>query len=166
MLITFKNKDTLNLKKFFFKCVIGKNGLTSNKKEGDKKTPKGIYSLDKLYYRKDRVEKPKTKLKCIPISKEMGWCDDVNSPKNYNKLININQKKNIKHEKMHKKNNNYDLVIPIKFNFNKPKLGKGSAIFIHVTTNYKKTAGCIALKKSDLLILIKLIDQNTKIEIN
>ena len=89
MLITLKNKDTLHFKNFFFKCAIGKKGLTFNKKEGDKKTPKGTFNLDKLYYRKDRLKKPKTKISCIPILKKMGWCDDVKSKKFYNKLINI-----------------------------------------------------------------------------
>ena len=165
MLITLKNKDTLHYKNFFFRCAIGKNGLTSNKKEGDKKTPKGTFNLDRLYYRKDRLKKPKTKLQCTPIIKKMGWCDDVNNKKNYNRLIKINKGNKIKYEKMYRRDNNYDLVIPIKFNFNKTKLGKGSAIFIHVTKNYKHTAGCIALKKNDLLILIKLINKNTKIKI-
>jgi L,D-peptidoglycan transpeptidase YkuD (ErfK/YbiS/YcfS/YnhG family) len=165
MLITLKNKDTLYFKNFFFKCAIGKNGLTFNKKEGDKKTPKGTFNLDKLYYRKDRLKIPKTKISCIPILKKMGWCDDVNDKKNYNRLINIDKKDKIKHEKMYRRDNIYDLVIPIKFNCKKTKLGKGSAIFIHVTKNYQNTAGCIALKKSDLLILIKLIGKNTKIKI-
>ena len=165
MLITLKNKDTLHCKNFFFKCAIGKNGLTYNKKEGDKKTPKGTFNLDRLYYRKDRLKKPKTKLKCTPIIKKMGWCDDVNDKKNYNRLINIDKKDKIKHEKMYRRDIIYDLVIPIKFNCKKTKLGKGSAIFIHVTKNYQNTAGCIALKKSDLLILIKLIGKNTKIKI-
>ena len=95
----------------------------------------------------------------------MGWCDDINDKKNYNRLININKKNKIKYEKMYRKDNNYDLVIPIKFNYKKTKLGKGSAIFIHLTKNYQHTAGCIALKKNDLLILIKLINKNTKIKI-
>jgi L,D-peptidoglycan transpeptidase YkuD (ErfK/YbiS/YcfS/YnhG family) len=44
---------------------------------------------------------------------------------------------------------------------------KGSAIFIHVAKkNYKKTAGCIVLKKFDLICLIKEIKQNTKVVIN
>jgi L,D-peptidoglycan transpeptidase YkuD (ErfK/YbiS/YcfS/YnhG family) len=165
MLITLKNKDTLHFKNFFFKCAIGKKGLTFNKKEGDKKTPKGTFNLDKLYYRKDRLKKPKTKISCIPILKKMGWCDDVNNKNYYNKLIFINKKDKIKCEKMHRRDNSYDLVIPIKFNYKNTKLGKGSAIFIHVTKNYRGTAGCIALKKSDFLILLKLINKNTKIKI-
>ena len=165
MLITLKNKDTLHFKNFFFKCAIGKNGTTANKKEGDKKTPKGLFEIDKLYFRKDRLKKPETKLKCVSIEKKMGWCDDVKSKKNYNKLVSLEKKNNIKHEKMYRKSSNYDLLIPIKFNFKKPKLGKGSAIFIHITKDFKPTAGCIALKKTDLLILIKLINKNTKIRI-
>jgi len=165
MLITLKNKDTLHFKNFYFKCAIGKKGTTINKKEGDKKTPKGLFKLGNLYFRKDRLNKPTTKLRCIPIKKSMGWCDDVNSRKNYNKLIDIKKNNNIKHEKMYRKDNIYDLVIPIKFNFKKTKLGKGSAIFIHLTKNFKPTAGCIALKMSDLLILIRLIDNKTKIRI-
>ena len=165
MLITLKNKDTLHFKNFYFKCAIGKKGTTINKKEGDKKTPKGLFKLGNLYFRKDRLKKPTTKLRCIPIKKEMGWCDDVNSRKNYNKLIHIKKNNNIKHEKMYRKDNIYDLVIPIKFNFKKTKLGKGSAIFIHLTKNFKPTAGCIALKMSDLLILIRLINNKTKIRI-
>ena len=90
MLITLRNKDTLHFNNFFFKCTIGKDGLTAQKKEGDKKTPKGTFYLDRLYYRKDRLVRPKTKLTCIPIVKNMGWCDDINNQKNYNKLIKTN----------------------------------------------------------------------------
>ena len=46
----------------------------------------------------------------------------------------------------------------------KPK--KGSAIFIHLTKNYGKTLGCIALKKTDFLILLRVINKKTKIKIN
>ena len=93
----------------------------------------------------------------------MGWCDDVLNKK-YNKMIKI--KKNIKHEKLYRADNKYDLLIPIKYNFNKPKKGLGSCIFIHLTQNYKPTNGCIALKKKDFLIMLKLIDKRTKILIN
>ena len=82
MTILVKNKHTLQIDEFKFKCCIGKKGLTKNKKEGDKKTPKGIFEIENLYYRKDRLEKPITSLKCIEIKKHMGWCDDINFPKN------------------------------------------------------------------------------------
>jgi len=93
----------------------------------------------------------------------MCWCDDVCFPKKYNKLIKIEKK--IKHEILKREDQKYDLLIPIKYNFKKPISGLGSCIFIHLTKNYKPTAGCIALKKNDFLILLKLVKKNLKIKI-
>ena len=93
MTILVKNKHTLQIDDFKFRCPIGKKGLTKNKKEGDEKTPKGIFEIENLYYRKDRKQKPSTLLNCIEIKKNMGWCHDTRFPKKYNKLFKI-QKKN------------------------------------------------------------------------
>jgi len=161
MTILVKNKHTLQIDEFKFRCCIGKIGSTKNKKEGDKKTPKGIFEIEHLYFRKDRIKKPSTSLKCIEIKKEMGWCNDILFPKKYNKLFKI--KKKIKHEKLKRNDNKYDLLIPIKHNFTKPIVGLGSCIFIHLTKDYNPTAGCIALKEKDFLIMIKLIKRNSKI---
>ena len=163
MTIFVKNKHTLQIDEFEFRCCIGKRGLTSNKREGDKKTPKGTFEIGNLYFRKDRKEKPSTELKCIEIKKDMGWCNDTAFPKKYNKLFKIQKK--IKHEKLKRIDYKYDLLIPIKYNFKKPITGQGSCIFIHLTKDYKPTAGCIALKEKDFLIMIKLIKRNTKIKI-
>ena len=162
MIIHVKNKDTLLFDDFIFKCCIGKKGFTNKKIEGDKKTPLGKYLLGPLFYRKDRNKKPKTKLKIIEIKKNMGWCDDVNHKK-YNKLININKK--IKCEKIFRNDYKYDYMILIKYNYNHTKKNKGSAIFLHLTKNYKKTLGCIGINKRDMLILLKLINKKTKIQI-
>ena len=164
MRIYLKNKHTLQVDDFIFKCCIGKNGLSYKKIEGDKKTPIGTFEIEKLYYRKDRIKLPQTRLKCIQIKSYMGWCDDVKNSKKYNKLINTNKK--INHEKLYRKDFKYDLLIPIKYNFKERILGKGSCIFIHLTKDYKSTAGCIALKKKDFLIMVKIINKNTKIKIN
>lgn len=163
MIIYLKNKQTLKVDDFSFKCVIGKNGISNNKVEGDKKTPKGIFDIENLYYRKDKINKIQTKLRSIPISKSMGWCDDVKNKKYYNKLIKIGNK--IKHEKLFRNDSKYDLLIPIKYNYKKRILGKGSCIFLHLTNNYKPTAGCIAINKNDFLIMLKIIDKKTKIKI-
>ena len=163
MTIYVKNKHTLQIDKFKFRCSIGKNGSTWNKKEGDKKTPKGTYKIENLYFRKDRNKKILTSLKCIEIKQNMGWCNDINFPKKYNKLLKIEKK--IKYEKLKRKDYKYDLLIPIKYNFKKTIIGKGSCIFIHLTKDYKPTAGCIALRKKDFLIMIKIIKKNSKIKI-
>ena len=163
MTIFIKNKHTLQIDEFKFRCCIGKNGSTKCKKEGDKKTPKGIFKIENLYFRKDRKEKPLTLLRCIEIRKDMGWCDDIYFPKKYNKLFKIEKK--IKHEKLKRRDNKYDFLIPIQYNFKKPVPGKGSCIFIHLTKDYKPTAGCIALKEKDFLIMLKLIKKNSRIKI-
>ena len=163
MTIFVKNKHTLQIDEFKFICCIGKKGSTTNKKEGDKKSPKGIFEIGNLYYRKDRIEKPLTLLKCIEIKKEMGWCNDTNFPKKYNKLIRVDNK--IRHEKLKRKDHKYDLLIPIRYNFEKPITGLGSCIFIHLTKDFKPTDGCVALKKKDFLILLKLIKKSSKIKI-
>lgn len=64
MIIYLKNKQTLQVDDFYFKCCIGKKGLTFKKREGDQKTPKGIFKIENLYYREDRIKKPQTQLKC------------------------------------------------------------------------------------------------------
>ncbi len=163
MLISLKNKDTLNIDEFSFKCCIGKNGLKTKKIEGDFTTPKGTFLLKKIYYRSDRIKKIKTVLPKVQIKKNMGWCNDPKH-KQYNSLIKTNKK--IKHEKLFRRDRKYDLLIVIDYNLNKTIPFKGSAIFIHLTKNYKSTAGCIALSKNDMIVLLKIINKKTRIRIN
>jgi len=161
--ITLKNKYTLKIDDFKFKCCIGKNGIKKNKVEGDKCTPKGTFKLGTFYYRKNRVTKPITKLKIKSIKKNMGWCNDSKN-KLYNQEIKVN--KNIKCEKLFRKDYKYDYLLVIEYNTKKTKPNKGSAIFIHLTKNFKATAGCIALLQKDFLIMTKLINKKSLIKIN
>jgi L,D-peptidoglycan transpeptidase YkuD (ErfK/YbiS/YcfS/YnhG family) len=161
MIIHVKNKNTLIIDDFKIKCCIGKNGLNFNKKEGDLSTPIGLFNIKKLYFRIDRVGIPKCKIDKKIIKKNMAWCDDP-SHKKYNEEIRISKKKS--KEKLHRKDHKYDYVISISYNDKKiPNMG--SAVFIHLTNNYKPTAGCIALKMKDFEILLKLVDKKTKIKI-
>ena len=163
MKITLKNKYTLKIDDFKFKCCIGKNGLKKNKIEGDKYTPKGTFKLGTLYYRKDRVKKPITSLKTKNIKRNMGWCNDSKN-KFYNQEVKVN--KNIRHEKLFRKDYKYNYLLVIEYNTKKKKANKGSAIFIHLTKNFKTTAGCIALLQKDFLIIVKLINKKSTIKIN
>tara|TARA_B100001057_G_scaffold463665_1_gene518089 strand:- start:1072 stop:1569 length:498 start_codon:yes stop_codon:yes gene_type:complete len=164
MTIIIKNKGTLLFDNFIFKCSIGKKGFSKNKKEGDYTTPKGVFRLGNIYYRADRIQKPQSKLKIVKIKKEMGWCDDPKS-KFYNKLIKIKKRSKFSYEKLYRKDYKYDLFILIKYNYEKVNKYKGSAIFLHLTKNYSETRGCVALKKKDFLILLKVINKKTKIKI-
>ena len=163
MIIRLKKKDTLICDDFQFRCSIGKNGLKKNKIEGDNCTPIGTFSLGPVYFRNDRVDKPDTKLKTFRINKQMGWCDDPNNI-HYNKEIKLNKK--IKTEKLYRKDKIYDIIVVINYNTSRIIKNKGSAIFIHVTNNYRPTRGCIALSLNDLEILLKIIKKNSKIKIS
>ena len=162
MIIHVKNKNTLIIDDFKMKCSIGKRGLNSNKNEGDYSTPSGLYNLKKLYFRKDRVGIPKCKLDIKIIKKGYAWCDDPRD-KRYNEEIQV-KTQNSK-ENLYRVDHKYDYIISTSHNHKKIP-NKGSAIFIHLTNNYKPTAGCVALKKKDFEILLKLIDKRTKIKIS
>ena len=163
MNITVKKNRILTIGNYKLKCSIGKSGIKKNKKEGDLATPKGVFTLGYLYYRKDRIRKVNTRLKKIVIKKNMGWCDDFRSKK-YNKLIKFPFKHSA--EKLFRSDNIYDLLIDIKYNQKPVKRKKGSAIFLHLTSSkYKPTAGCIAITKKHFLRIINQISLKTKIKI-
>ena len=146
------------------KCAIGKKGIGRKQKEGDQITPRGTFRVKDILYRKDKINYLRSVIKKTQIKKNMGWCDDPKS-KDYNKLIKYPF--NYKSEKLYRSNNIYDIILVLDFNMHPIKKNKGSAIFIHISNNkYSPTQGCIAIKKKELLKLIKFIDKKTKIFIN
>ena len=154
-------KNTLIFKGYKLKCSIGKSGIRDFKKEGDSATPRGIFKLGLLYYRKNRNKSLKSKIKKKVIKKNMGWCDDIRSKK-YNREISFPFK--YKAEKLYRKNNIYDIFINIKYNYSTVVKGKGSAIFLHLSKKkYQATNGCIGIKKKDFLKILPLINNKTKI---
>ena len=157
------NKKYLTYDQYKVKCSVGKRGIGSKKKEGDLITPIGQYKIKYILYRKDRVKKIQSKLRKITIKKNMGWCNDPKSKK-YNKIVNLPF--NYSYEQLFKKENIYDIILVLNYNMNPVKKDKGSAIFIHVAKKYyKRTQGCVAVKKSDLLKILREIKINTKVKI-
>ena len=176
-----KNWLVINLNKNYFLkvgnkafgCQVGSAGLknAAKKIEGDKTTPIGKWYLETLYYRSDRVLRPKPKkknvLKINQITKYCGWCNDIKSHY-YNKYIKINNFRslNTNYESLWREDNVYDIIIEISHNIKPIIKNKGSAIFIHCSfEDFRTTAGCVALKKRDLLFLIKNINSKPFIQI-
>ena len=157
------NKNYLTYNKLKIKCAIGKKGIGYKRKEGDLITPSGQFGIKYMLYRKDRV-KVTTKLKKKIIKKNMGWCDDPRSNQ-YNKLVKLPFVHG--YEKLFKKENIYDIILVLNYNMNPVKKNKGSAIFIHVArNNFRKTEGCVSIKKINLIQLLKEISPNTKVKIS
>jgi L,D-peptidoglycan transpeptidase YkuD (ErfK/YbiS/YcfS/YnhG family) len=163
-MIIVKKSGYLKYKNFKYRCALGKGGVNKKIKEGDGITPKGVFKITKIYYRADKIKIIKTNIKKIKITKNMGWCDDPVS-RFYNRQIKLPSK--FSHEKLYRNDDLYDLIAVMNYNTNPIIRNKGSAIFIHISKNsYKKTQGCIALKKKDLIKILTKIKKNTKIKIN
>ena len=162
-MIIINNLGYLKYKNLKFRCSLGKAGVGVKKREGDNITPKGTFKIIKIYYRKDKIKKIRTIFKLIKIEKNMGWCNDPRS-KRYNKEIKIPF--NFSYEKLYRRDSLYDLILVLDYNHNPIIKNKGSAIFIHLASEkYKSTAGCIGLKKNNLINLISKIKLKEKIMI-
>ena len=156
-------KKYLTFNNYRIKCAIGKRGIKTKRKEGDFITPKGTFRIKLILYRKDRIKNFKSFVPKLSITKKMGWCDDSKSKK-YNRLIKYPFA--FSSEKLFRKDNVYDIILVLNYNMNPTKKYKGSAIFIHIAKKkYDATEGCVAIKKVNLLKLIKSLKKNTKIKI-
>jgi L,D-peptidoglycan transpeptidase YkuD (ErfK/YbiS/YcfS/YnhG family) len=163
-MIIITKSGHLKYKHLRFRCALGKSGIGEKKIEGDNITPQGIYKIVKIYYRKDRFKKIISKFNLLKIKKNMGWCDDPNSKK-YNQLIKLPTK--FSHEKLHRTDHIYDLILVLNYNTKPIIKNKGSAIFIHIAKKkYRPTSGCIALNKLNLIELLENINTKTKVKIN
>lgn len=149
----------LRLADRIFPCVVGKNGVTSLKKEGDRKTPTGQHQIVGMLYRPDRILRPRSW--ALPIRPRDIWSDDLEDP-DYN-LMGTSPS-SFCHERLFRPDNLYDLVIITNWNWPYPVKGRGSAIFIHSwRKNGYPTEGCIALSKANLLKVAKFIDFGTRL---
>ena len=155
-----------------FKCQVGAGGLKihTKKREGDKATPIGKWKLKSIYFRSDKMLKPILRTRTIKINKitkNCGWCDDPKSY-SYNKYVNIKNfsLKSINFEKLWRKDQAYDMIIETSYNTKPIIKRKGSAIFLHCSfADNRETAGCLALKKNDLVVLVKNLSNKTHLEI-
>ena len=148
-----------------FDCTLGRSGVIApeDKKEGDGKTPLGTYPLRLLLYRADRMEKPDTKLPVQILTAKTGWCEDAAHP-DYNKQVTLPH--HAVCDRMMREDYLYDMTVIIGYNDAPPVAGKGSAIFMHLARHeFTPTAGCVGLKKDDLLTVLKLCDAGTRITI-
>ena len=153
----FYNRKNGKLAKVF-QCAayVGKNGI-NKKKEGDKKTPTGIYSFTKAFGIK---KNPGSKLKYIKLNRYYYWSGDK---KYYNQMIDIRKVRASRlgeHLIDYKPQYNYALAL----DYNKKCVyKKGSAIFLHCTGSNKYTGGCVAVKEKYMKKIMKTVGKNAKI---
>lgn len=161
--LAHKHRGTLHYADLVFPCVLGRGGVSASKHEGDGATPIGAYPLRRVLYRADRLSPPQTALPVGIIARDDGWCDAPDSP-DYNRPVKHPSTFSAEH--MWRDDGLYDVVVVIGHNDDPVVAGAGSAIFMHVAPESGEgTAGCVALKRDDLLTLLGRIQADTKIDV-
>ena len=145
------------------KCSIGRNGLTSNKSEGDGCTPIGTFKINKILYRDDKININNFMIESKIIKPSDGWCDDIRSDQ-YNSGVKLPFEYSA--ENLYRSDDLYDIICVIDYNLNPIVKNKGSAIFLHVAKgNFLPTEGCIAIEKNSLLEIAIKLNKNSSIKI-
>jgi L,D-peptidoglycan transpeptidase YkuD (ErfK/YbiS/YcfS/YnhG family) len=149
-------------------CAIGKHGAIaqSDKREGDGKTPRGVYTLRKIYARPDRVAPFASALPIEWLTPAHGWCDDPVHPL-YNTQVMLPCA--VSHEQLWREDGLYDVIVTLSHNDDPAVPHLGSAIFLHCCKYdeagaIKPTLGCVAIPKADLLMLCKDFTPTAQIE--
>lgn len=143
--------------------ALGRGGIKANKREGDGGTPRGTFKLRRLWWRADRMPRPRTKLPVRRIRPQDGWCEDPGD-RRYNRPILVPQGSSA--DRLWRSDALYDLIIEISHNTRPRVAGRGSAVFIHVAREkFAPTAGCVALQTGALLRLLERLGPASRIEI-
>jgi L,D-peptidoglycan transpeptidase YkuD (ErfK/YbiS/YcfS/YnhG family) len=143
--------------------VLGRAGIAAGKREGDGATPRGRFRLIRLWWRADRVPRPRTRLSARRIDTAVAWCEDP-ADRRYNRPFR--RSANEPGDRLWREDHLYDLVIELSHNTRPRVAGRGSAVFLHVARPDRSgTAGCVALTAKDLLQLIGRLGPGTRIDV-
>ena len=145
---------TLRFGRQTLRAAVGRGGVTRHKQEGDGATPVGTLPLRRVFYRADRIARPRAGLLPIePLAPDDGWCDDP-ADRAYNQHVRLPYAGH--HEALWRRDGLYDLIGVLGWNDRPMERGRGSAIFLHVASpDYAPTEGCVALKLADLEAVLR-----------
>lgn len=159
--VSFHIKDENGkwIQQFSIDGDCGSKGITYNKKEGDSKTPAGLYSFTTAFGIKSD---PGAQLSYRQVTEYDYWIDDVDSPY-YNTWVNsLEIPGDYESEHLIDHAPQYNYAININYN-SKNTPGLGSAIFLHGYNGKGKTTGCIAIAEKYVKELVRKVDSSTKI---
>ena len=144
-------------------AVLGRAGIRANKREGDGATPHGRFRLVRLWWRADRLPRPRSRLPTARIEPALAWCEDP-ADRRYNRPFRRSAEE--AGDRLWREDHLYDLVVELSHNFRPRVAGRGSAVFLHVTRpDRSATAGCVALSAADLRRVLSRVGARTRIDI-
>jgi L,D-peptidoglycan transpeptidase YkuD (ErfK/YbiS/YcfS/YnhG family) len=144
--------------------ALGRAGILADKREGDGATPQGRFRPLRLWWRADRLLRPKTLLPIRRIGPADAWCEDP-ADRRYNRPVA--RSANEPGDRLRRADHLYDLIIEIDHNTRPRVAGRGSAVFVHLArAGFAPTAGCVGLKRRDLQILLQRLSPKTRILIH
>jgi L,D-peptidoglycan transpeptidase YkuD (ErfK/YbiS/YcfS/YnhG family) len=143
--------------------TLGRGGIRANKREGDGSTPRGTFHPLRIWWRGDRLGRPRGRLPVRRISPRDAWCEDPND-RRYNRPIRLQE--NDAGDRLMRQDHLYDVIVEIDHNTRPRTAGRGSAVFIHLARDaFGPTAGCVGLRRNDLLRLVAKLGPRTRIVI-
>jgi L,D-peptidoglycan transpeptidase YkuD (ErfK/YbiS/YcfS/YnhG family) len=141
--------------------ALGRTGIKADKREGDSGTPRGRFRPLRLWWRADRLPRPRTLLAVRRIGPDDAWCEDPHD-RHYNQPFR--RSANEPGDRLRRSDGLYDMIIEIDHNTRPRVAGRGSAVFIHVARpGFAPTAGCVALRPRDLKMLLGRMNSKTRI---
>ncbi len=148
----------------FFPCALGRSGAAPFHSEGDGTTPYGIWPLRCIFYRADRLPRPRSGLPVFPIRPDDGWCDAARDAC-YNQPVKLPFRASAEH--LWREDHLYDLILVPGINDNPVITGRGSALFVHTARpGLLPTEGCIGLKRRDLVRLLPRLSPRSRLIIS
>ncbi len=144
--------------------ALGRGGIKASKREGDGGTPAGWFHPVRLWWRRDRLPRPRTLLPLRAIRPDDAWCEDP-LDRRYNRAFR--RSANEPGDRLCRDDGLYDLIVEIDHNTRPRVAGRGSAVFIHVAReHFAPTAGCVGLRRNELLQLLQSLSPKTRIIIH
>ena len=142
--------------------IVGRGGITDEKREGDGKTPEGTYRFTIPFGLKDD---PGAKLPYHKVRQGDFWVDDSQSA-HYNRLVNTSEtvKDWNSAENLATSYTVYNYALALNYN-EECVPGQGSAIFLHCFTANPDngSAGCIRLPEERAKELVMSATEQTRI---
>src|SRR5215207_8876000 len=108
--------------------VLGRAGIRADKREGDQATPGGRFRLVRLWWRADRLMRPRTLLPVRRIAPELAWSEDPRD-RRYNRPFRRSASE--PGDLLWRDDHLYDLIIELDHNTCPRIAGRGSAVFLH-----------------------------------